>query len=132
QGTGSAMYLLRGGLVDRFGWGVVFVILAALIGAGELLMPWIDTMTWGRGLGISLLLLSTLGLLDVSFGHSGGSVGRAEGDALTSLAGPAGGILILGAVFLGARVLAFYISFRETVRTLRAHSLSSRPEPNPA
>ena len=132
QGTGSAMYLLRGGLVGLFGWGVVFVILAALIAAGELLMPWIETMTWGRGLGISLLLLSTLGLLDVSFGHSGGSVGRAEGDALTSLAGPAGGILILGAVFLGALVLAFDISFRETVGTLREHYLASRPERKPA
>ena len=132
QGTGSAMYLLRGGLVGLFGWGVVFVILAALIAAGELLMPWIETMTWGRGLGISLLLLSTLGLLDVSFGHSGGSVGRAEGDALTSLAGPAGGILILSAVFLGALVLAFDISFRETVGTLREHYLASRPERKPA
>jgi len=123
--------LLRGGLVGLFGWGVVFVILAALIAAGELLMPWIETMTWGRGLGIALLLLSTLGLLDVSFGHSGGSLGRAEGDALTSLAGPAGGILILGAVFLGALVLAFDISFRETVGTLRERYLASRPESKP-
>jgi len=131
QGTGSAMHLLRGGLVGLFGWGVVFVILAALIAAGELLMPWIETMTWGRGLGIALLLLSTLGLLDVSFGHSGGSLGRAEGDALTSLAGPAGGILILGAVFLGALVLAFDISFRETVGTLRERYLASRPESKP-
>ena len=131
QGTGSVMHLLRGGLVGLFGWGVVFVILAALIAAGELLMPWIETMTWGRGLGIALLLLSTLGLLDVSFGHSGGSLGRAEGDALTSLAGPAGGILILGAVFLGALVLAFDISFRETVGTLRERYLASRPESKP-
>jgi len=131
QGTGSAMHLLRGGLVGLFGWGVVFVILAALIAAGELLMPWIETMTWGRGLGIALLLLSTLGLLDVSFGHSGGSLGRAEGDALTSLAGPAGGILILGAVLLGALVLAFDISFRETVGTLRERYLASRPESKP-
>src|SRR5881392_1399307 len=131
QGTGSAMHLLRGGLVGLFGWGVVFVILAALIAAGELLMPWIETMTWGRGLGIALLLLSTLGLLDVSFGHSGGSLGRVEGDALTSLAGPAGGILILGAVFLGALVLAFDISFRETVGTLRERYLASRPESKP-
>jgi len=125
------MHLLRGGLVGLFGWGVVFVILAALIAAGELLMPWIETMTWGRGLGIALLLLSTLGLLDVSFGHSGGSLGRAEGDALTSLAGPAGGILILGAVLLGALVLAFDISFRETVGTLRERYLASRPESKP-
>ena len=132
QGTGSAMHLLRGGLVGLFGWGVVFVILAALIAAGELLMPWIETMTWGRGLGIALILISTLGLLDVSFGHSGGSVGRAEGGALTSLAGPAGGILILGAVFLGALVLAFNISFRNTVGALREHYLANRPEPKPA
>jgi len=131
QGTGSAMHLLRGGLVGLFGWGVVFVILAALIAAGELLMPWIETMTWGRGLGIALILISTLGLLDVSFGHSGGSVGRAEGGALTSLAGPAGGILILGAVFLGALVLAFNISFRNTVGALREHYLANRPEPKP-
>src|SRR5438874_199874 len=131
QGTGSVMHLLRGGLVGLFGWGVVFVILAALIAAGELLMPWIETMTWGRGLGIALILISTLGLLDVSFGHSGGSVGRAEGGALTSLAGPAGGILILGAVFLGALVLAFNISFRNTVGALREHYLANRPEPKP-
>src|SRR5438045_1593263 len=63
QASGSAMDLLRGGLVGLFGWGVVFVILAALVAAAELLMPWIQTMTWGRGLGIALPLVSSLGLL---------------------------------------------------------------------
>src|SRR5437016_9458495 len=33
QASGSAMDLLRGGLVGLFGWGVVFVILAALVAA---------------------------------------------------------------------------------------------------
>src|SRR3989454_65113 len=131
QGTGSAMHLLRGGLVGFFGWGVVFVILAALIAAGELLMPWIETMTWGRGLGIALLAISALGLLDLSAGGAGGSLGRAEGDALRSLAGTAGSILILGAIFLGALVLAFNISFRDTVGALREHYLANRPERKP-
>ena len=131
QASGSAMHLLRGGLVGLFGWGVAFVILAALIAAGELLMPWIETMTWGRGLGIALLAISALGLLDLSAGGAGGSVGRAEGDALRSLAGTAGSILILGAIFLGALVLAFNISFRDTVGALREHYLANRPEPKP-
>jgi len=131
QASGSAMHLLRGGLVGLFGWGVVFVILAALIAGAELLMPWIETMTWGRGLGIALLAISALGLLDLSAGGAGGSVGRAEGDALRSLAGTAGSILILGAIFLGALVLAFNISFRETVSALREHYLANRPEPKP-
>ena len=69
QASGSAMHLLRGGLVGLFGWGVVFVILAALIAGAELLMPWIETMTWGRGLGIALLATSALGLLDLSDGE---------------------------------------------------------------
>src|SRR5438128_1209265 len=129
QASGSAMHLLRGGLVGLFGWGVVFVILAALIAAAELLMPWIETMTWGRGLGIALLLVASLGLLHVSAGGSGGSVGRAEGEALRSLAGTAGSILILSAVFLGGLVLAFDISFRETLDALREHYLANRPEP---
>src|SRR5207302_50922 len=89
QASGSAMHLLRGGLVGLFGWGVVFVILAAVIAAGELLMPWIETMTWGRGLGIALLPITLLGLLHVSAGGAGGSVGRVEGEALRSLARPA-------------------------------------------
>jgi len=131
QASGSAMHLLRGGLVGLFGWGVVFVILAALIAGAELLMPWIETMTWGRGLGIALLATSALGLLDLSAGGAGGSVGRAEGDALRSLAGTAGSILILGAIFLGALVLAFNISFRDTVGALREHYLANRPERKP-
>jgi len=131
QASGSAMHLLRGGLVGLFGWGVVFVILATLVAAAELLMPWIETMTWGRGLGIALLLVTSLGLLHLSAGGSGGSVGRAEGEALRSLAGTAGSILILGAVFLGGLVLAFDISFRETIGALREHYLANRPEPKP-
>jgi DNA segregation ATPase FtsK/SpoIIIE, S-DNA-T family len=129
QASGSAMHVLRGGLVGLFGWGVVFVILAALVAAAELLMPWIETMTWGRGLGIALLLVGALGLLHLSAGGTGGSVGRAEGEALRSLAGTAGSILILGAVFLGGLVLAFDISIRGTVGTLREHYLANRPEP---
>ena len=132
QASGSAMHLLRGGLVGLFGWGVVFVILAALVAAAELLMPWIETMTWGRGLGIALLLVTSLGLLHVSAGGAGGSVGKAEGEALGSLTGTAGSILILGAVFLGGLVLAFDISFRETLGALREHYLANRPEPKPA
>src|SRR5437764_10610539 len=45
QASGSAMHLLRGGLVGLFGWGVAFVILAALIAAGELLVTSSDLMT---------------------------------------------------------------------------------------
>ena len=127
--SGSAMHLLRGGLVGLFGWGVVFVILAAVVAAAELLMPWIETMTWGRGLGIALLLISSLGLLHLSAEQSGGSVGRVEGEALRSLVGTAGSILILGAVFLGGLVLAFDISIRGSVGALREHYLANRPEP---
>ncbi len=132
QASGSAMHVLRGGLVGLFGWGVVFVILAAVVAAAELLMPWIETMTWGRGLGIALLLVTSLGLLHVSAGGAGGSVGRAEGEALRSLVGTAGSILILGAVFLGGLVLAFDISIRWTVGALREHYLENRPEPKAA
>src|SRR3989454_5139115 len=132
QASGSAMHLLRGGLVGLFGWGVVFVILAAVVAAAELLMPWIETMTWGRGLGIALLLVTSLGLLHISAGGAGGSVGRAEGEALRSLAGTAGSILVLSAVFLGGLVLAFDISIRGTVGALRDHYLENRPGPKPA
>ena len=132
QTSGTVMHALHGGLVGLFGWGVVFVIGAAVVAGLELLAPRIEQMTWGRGLGIVLLLLSSLGLLDVSAGHSGGSFGKAEGDALVNLAGTAGSILILGAVFLGALVLAFDISFRDTVGALREHYLANRPEPKPA
>jgi S-DNA-T family DNA segregation ATPase FtsK/SpoIIIE len=131
QASGSAMHLLRGGLVGLFGWGVVFVILAAVVAGAELLTPWIETMTWGRGLGIALLLATSLGLLHLSAGGAGGSVGKAEGEALRSLAGTAGSILIMGAVFLGGLVLAFDISFRETLGALREHYLANRPEPKP-
>src|SRR5437588_2710677 len=131
QTSGSIMHFLHGGLVGLFGWGVVFVIGAAVVAGVELLAPWIEVMTWGRGLGIALILVSSLGLLDVSAGHSGGSVGRGEGDALTGLVGTAGSILILGAVFLGALVLAFDISFRGTVGALREHYLANRPERKP-
>jgi DNA segregation ATPase FtsK/SpoIIIE, S-DNA-T family len=132
QASGSAMSLLRGGLVGLFGWGVVFVILAALVAGVELLMPWIETMTWGRGLGIALLLVSSLGLLHLSVAQSGGSAGRVEGETLRSLVGTAGSILILGAVFLGALVLAFDISVRNTLNALREHYVANRPEPRPA
>jgi DNA segregation ATPase FtsK/SpoIIIE, S-DNA-T family len=132
QASGSAMSLLRGGLVGLFGWGVVFVILAALVAGVELLMPWIETMTWGRGLGIALLLVSSLGLLHLSVAQSGGSAGRIEGETLRSLVGTAGSILILGAVFLGALVLAFDISVRNTLNALREHYVANRPEPRPA
>ena len=132
QASGTAMHALRGGLVGLFGWGVVFVILAAVVAGAELLMPWIETVTWGRGLGIALLLVTSLGLLHVSAGGAGGSVGRAEGEALRSLVGTAGSILILGAVFLGGLVLAFNISIRGTVGALREHYLENRPEPKPA
>ena len=131
QSSGSAMHALNGGLVALFGWGVVFVILAALAAGIELLAPWIETMTWGRGLGIGLLVISLLGLLDVSIGHSGGYVGRLEGDALRSLAGTAGSILILVAILLGSLVLAFDVSVRETVSALREHYLDARPQEKP-
>ena len=125
------MHALNGGLVALFGWGVVFVILAVLAAGIELLAPWIETMTWGRGLGIGLLVISLLGLLDVSVGHSGGYVGRLEGDALNALAGTAGSILILVAILLGALVLAFDVSLRETLGALREHYLNARPEEKP-
>jgi DNA segregation ATPase FtsK/SpoIIIE, S-DNA-T family len=132
QASGSALHAVRGGLVGLFGWGVVFVILAAVVAGAEMLMPWIEKMTWGRGLGIALLLISSLGLLHLSAGTSGGSAGRVEGEALRSLVGTAGSVLILGAVFLGGLVLAFDISIRGTVGALREHYLENRPQPKPA
>src|SRR3979411_2566309 len=86
QARGTAMPALRGGLVGLFGWGVAFVILAALVAGAELLMPWIETMTWGRGLGIALLLISSLGLLHLSAEQSGGAGGPIEGQSLPGLA----------------------------------------------
>ena len=131
QASGSAMHLLRGGLLGLFGWGVIFVILAAVAAAIELLTPWIEKVTWGRGLGLALLALSALGLLQLSAGGSGGSVGRLEAEALRSLAGTAGSILILCALILGALVLAFDISLRGTVEALQQHYMENRPEPRP-
>ena len=132
QASGSALHAVRGGLVGLFGWGVVFVILAAVVAGAEMLTPWIEKMTWGRGLGIALLLISSLGLLHLSAGTSGGSVGRVEGEALRSLVGTAGSVLIWSAVFLGGLVLAFDISIRGTVGALREHYLENRPEPKRA
>jgi len=129
---GSITHFLRGGLIGAFGWGVIFVIAAALAAGIELLAPWIEVMTWGRGLGIALLLITSLGLLHLSAGGTGGSVGRAEGEALRDLAGTAGSILVLSAVFLGGLVLAFDISIRGTVGALREHYLANRPESKPA
>jgi len=131
QSSGTAMHALNGGLVALFGWGVVFVVLAIAAAGIEMLMPWIETMTWGRGLGLGLLALSALGLLDVSVGHSGGSVGRLEGDVLSSLLGTAGSILILVAILLGSLVLAFDLSVRDAVSALREHYLAARPEQKP-
>src|SRR5919204_3370532 len=131
QTSGSAMHVLRGGLVGLFGWGVVFVIGAALAAGVELLAPWIEKMTWGRGLGIGLLAISALGLLQISGGGSGGTFGRVEEEALRGLVGTAGSILILCAVFLGALVLAFDISFRGTAGALPEHYLAHRPAPKP-
>jgi DNA segregation ATPase FtsK/SpoIIIE, S-DNA-T family len=129
QTSGSAMHLVRGGLVGLFGWGVIFVIAAVVAAGAELLAPWIEKMTWGRGLGIALLAVSALGLLQLSAGESGGSVGRVEGEALRSLVGTAGSILILCAIFLGALILAFDISVRGVVEALQEHYLENRPEP---
>src|SRR5439155_815582 len=89
-------------------------------------------MPWGRGLGIALLLVTSLGLAHLSAGGTGGAVGRTEGEALRSLAGTAGSILVLSAVFLGGLVLAFDISIRGTVGALREHYLANRPESKPA
>jgi S-DNA-T family DNA segregation ATPase FtsK/SpoIIIE len=129
QSSGSAMHLLRGGLVGLFGWGVIFVILASLAAAIELLTPWIEEVTWGRGLGLALLAISALGLLELSAGGSGGEVGRLEGHALRSVAGTAGSILILCAVFLGSLVLAFDISLRGMVEALEQHYQRNQAEP---
>jgi S-DNA-T family DNA segregation ATPase FtsK/SpoIIIE len=129
---GTAMQFLRQGLVGAFGWGVALVIFALLAAGVELLAPWIETMTWGRGLGIALFALSALGLLHLSAAQSGGSVGGWEGETLRSLTGTAGSILILGAVLLGGLVLAFDISLRAIIGGLREHYLSNRPQPKTA
>src|SRR5579864_173468 len=126
QTSGSAMHVLRGGLIGLFGWGVIFVILASLAAAIELLTPWIDKVTWGRGLGIALLVISALGLLHLSVGGSGGAMGRLEGEALRIVAGIAGSLLILCAVFLGSLVLAFDISLRGIVEGLQERYTEAR------
>src|SRR5579864_6581585 len=128
QTSGSAMHVLRGGLIGLFGWGVIFVILASLAAAIELLTPWIDKVTWGRGLGIALLVISALGLLHLSVGGSGGAMGRLEGEALRSVAGTAGSLLILCAVFLGSLVLAFDISLRGIVEGLQERYTEAREQ----
>src|SRR5437763_11989463 len=68
QTSGSAMHALRGGLLGLFGVGVVFVFLAAVAAAGELLMPWLATLHWGRGQGIALLIPTSIGLGHLSTG----------------------------------------------------------------
>ena len=125
---GSVTHLLRDGVTGLFGWGVVFVIGACLAAGIELLAPWIETMTWGRGLGLALVLLSALGLLHLSAQQSGGAVGRAEAEEIQALVGTAGSILVLTAVLLGGLVLAFDISLRAMLDALRQHYLASRPQ----
>src|SRR5438270_7409910 len=128
---GSVTHLLRDGVTGLFGWGVVFVIGACLAAGIELLAPWIETMTWGRGLGLALVLLSALGLLHLSAQQSGGAVGRAEAEEIQALVGTAGSILVLTAVLLGGLVLAFDISLRAMLDALRQHYLASRPQAKP-
>jgi len=127
--AGSAMLLLRQHLTGLFGLGVLFVIGIALAAGIELLAPWIETITPARGLGLVLLLASSLGLLHLST-RDAGAFGRSEAEALTSLVGTAGSILLLGAVLVGGLVLAFDISLREAVGALHEQYLDSRlPEP---
>src|SRR5919108_483826 len=116
---GSAMHVLRQGLIGFFGWGVIFLIAVAGAAGVELLAPWIEVMTLGRVLGLALLLASVLGLLDLP-GGGGGSVGRAEGEALRNIAGSAGSVLILAAVLLGSLVLAFDVSISGLLAAIQA------------
>src|SRR3989442_1157920 len=119
SGGGSAMQALRLGLDGLFGVGVIVVILAALAAGLELLAPWIESFTLGRGLGIVLLLGGALGLLQLASAGSGGAVGRAETEALRSFLGTAGSLLVLTAVVLGALVLAFDLSLRHLAWLVR-------------
>ena len=119
SGGGSAMQALRLGLDGLFGVGVIVVILAALAAGLELLAPWIETFTLGRGLGIVLLLGGVLGLLQLTSAGSGGAVGRAETEALRGFLGTAGSLLVLTAVVLGALVLAFDLSLRDLAGLIR-------------
>src|SRR5256714_2167045 len=129
QTSGSAMHALRGGLLGLFGVGVVFVILAAVAAGAELLMPWIETMTWGRGLGIALLLVTSLGLAHLSAGGTGGAVGQAECEALRRLAGTAGSILIFSAGFLRGLGVGLRISLCGGVGAPRGALLREPPDP---
>jgi S-DNA-T family DNA segregation ATPase FtsK/SpoIIIE len=119
SGGGSAMQALRLGLDGLFGVGVIVVILAALAFGLELLAPWIESFTLGRGLGIVLLLGGVLGLLHLASAGSGGAVGRAETEALRGFLGTAGSLLVLTAVVLGALVLAFDLSLRHLAWLVR-------------
>ncbi len=118
-GGGSAMQALRHALDGLFGVGVIVVILAALAAGLELLAPWIESFTLGRGLGIGLLLGGVLGLLHLASAGSGGAVGRAETEALRGFLGTAGSLLVLTAVVLGALVLAFDLSLRHLAGLVR-------------
>jgi S-DNA-T family DNA segregation ATPase FtsK/SpoIIIE len=118
-GGGTVMQALRDALNGLFGVGVVFAILAALAAGLELLAPWIESFTLGRGLGIVLLLAGVLGLLHLSGAGSGGSVGRVEADWLKGFLGIAGSLLVLIAVVLGALVLAFDLSLRDLAALVR-------------
>ena len=118
-GGGTAMQGLRDGLSGLFGIGVIFVILAALAAGLELLAPWIESFTLGRGLGIVLLLGGVLGLLHLSDKGSGGAVGRLIAEALRGSLGTPGSVLLLAAIVLGALVLAFDLSLRDLAGAVR-------------
>src|SRR5256885_8252500 len=72
QASGSPMNLLRGGLVGLFGWGVVFVILAAGAPAAELPMPRDETWTLGPGVCTPLRVGDSLRLLHLAPGRARG------------------------------------------------------------
>ncbi|HYM51687.1 MAG TPA: DNA translocase FtsK 4TM domain-containing protein [Candidatus Limnocylindrales bacterium] len=128
---GSAMVVARQALVGAFGLGVVFVIGILLAACVELLTPWIEVMTLGRVLGLGLVLATVLGLLHLS-AASGGAVGRAEAEALRTLVGTAGSLLVLIAVLLGGMVLAFDISVREVIGAIQARYPIPAEKPRPA
>ena len=125
------MTLIQRNLNGLFGWGVIFVIGACLAAGVELLAPWIETMTWGRGLGITLLLLAGLGVLDLSAGGTGGAIGHALAGTLRSLAGTAGSIAVLTAILLGGLVLAFDLSISELISALQNRYLSMQEADEP-
>jgi len=125
---GSAMQAVRDGLNGLFGVGVIVVILAALAAGLELLAPWIESFTLGRGLGIVLLLGGVLGLLHLSAAGSGGAVGRLEAEGLRSFLGTPGSILLLAAIVLGALVLAFDLSLRDLAGLVRERYEAAQQE----